>query len=261
MKIIGFSQLRNELSKGNLYNWFKSMEFCDYIYIYDQASDDGSQEVYKQHDNVRIIQSKTNRFNEETTCKKELLEKLLHEQPDTDWIFWMDGDTCLDKRLSENKEKLYSFLDSGKSYDGIALHHLNLWRSNRYARLDSMYNNLHPVCFWRNNRSLYFPERSGLHTETHPLEIVSIVDRLDYNLIHYGFSTDEQILNKYYLYKNLGQTGWPLDRLLDESTLSLIMVGDYCLPDFIDSSVGCLPNGLYDYTRKLIKEMLENEKN
>ena len=57
MKIIGFSQLRNELSKGNLHNYFKSMEFCDYIYIYDQASDDGSQEIYKQHDNAIVIQS------------------------------------------------------------------------------------------------------------------------------------------------------------------------------------------------------------
>ena len=31
MKIIAFTQLRNELNKGNLENWFKCTEPCDYI--------------------------------------------------------------------------------------------------------------------------------------------------------------------------------------------------------------------------------------
>ena len=41
-------ELRNELSNGNLENWFRCMEFCDKIYIYDQASDDGSLEYYEK---------------------------------------------------------------------------------------------------------------------------------------------------------------------------------------------------------------------
>ena len=102
MKIIGFSQLRNELSKGNLENWFKSMGMCEYVYIFDQASDDGSHDVYEQHDNVVLIQSEENLFRQEILCKKQLLEKLLLEHPDTDWIFWMDGDTVLDQRLLNN---------------------------------------------------------------------------------------------------------------------------------------------------------------
>ena len=99
MKIIGFSQLRNELSKGNLENWFKSMGMWEYVYIFDQASDDGSHDVYEQHDNVVLIQSEENLFRQEILCKKQLLEKLLLEHTDTDWIFWMDGDTVLDQRL------------------------------------------------------------------------------------------------------------------------------------------------------------------
>jgi hypothetical protein len=47
MKLIAFSQLRNELSNGNLENWFNSTAMCDYRYIYDQNSDDGSKEFYK----------------------------------------------------------------------------------------------------------------------------------------------------------------------------------------------------------------------
>ena len=55
MKLIGFAQLYNELQKGNLINWFKCMEICDYIYIFDQNSTDGSREIYSQHDNVMIF--------------------------------------------------------------------------------------------------------------------------------------------------------------------------------------------------------------
>jgi hypothetical protein len=65
MKIVGFAQLRNELEKGNLENWFKCMSVCDYIYIFDQNSTDGSQEYYKKFDNVSVIESKENRFSEE----------------------------------------------------------------------------------------------------------------------------------------------------------------------------------------------------
>ena len=57
MKIVGFTQLRNELEKGNLENWFKCMSVCDHIYIFDQNSTDGSLEYYKKFDNVTVIES------------------------------------------------------------------------------------------------------------------------------------------------------------------------------------------------------------
>ena len=256
MKIIGFAQLRNELSKGNLHDWFKSMGFCDHIYIFDQASDDGSQEVYKQYDNATVIHSETNRFNEEITCKKELLEKLLHDHPDVDWIFWMDGDTCLDKRLASDKDFLNEFLNQYADSDAISIHHLNLWRSNRYARVDNGYNDLRPICFWRNNGRLHFPEQVGLHARTSPLGVDVVTSDLNYNLIHYGFSTEDQIVHKYHLYGSFGQKGHALKRLIDESTLKVLHVGDMCLPDFKDALHGCLQDGSYDNTRKRIRELV-----
>ena len=70
MKIVGFAQLRNELEKGNLENWFKCMiPICDYIYIYDQNSIDGSLEYYSRFKNTTVISSPTNRFKEEMICK------------------------------------------------------------------------------------------------------------------------------------------------------------------------------------------------
>lgn len=240
MKIIGFSQLRNELSKGNLENWFKSMEMCEYIYIFDQASDDGSHDVYAQHDNVVVIQSKENLFRQEILCKKELLEKLLLDHPDADWIFWMDGDTVLDQRLLNDnyamlKDVLQTSTDSGA--DAIKFGHYNLWRSNRHYRVDSSYHSLDQfgvVPFWKNNGRLNFSALGGLHNAQYPNGMSIVAELKHFKMMHYGFSTDKQIIDRYNLYKGLGQSGWDLDRLICERDLTVQEVEQDILPAFID---------------------------
>ena len=157
MKIVGFSQLRNELSNGNLENWFRCMEFCDYIYIYDQNSDDGSIEYYKKHDNVVVFESPVNDFAREISCKALLLDMLLKDHPDADWIFWIDGDTILDGRMLRNDaHEVHSLLKaaSEQDIDSIIMGHYNLWRSDIHYRVDSDYDWFHRNgrrVFWRNN--------------------------------------------------------------------------------------------------------------
>ena len=247
VKIVGFAQLRNELSKGNLKNWFKSMEFCDFIYIFDQASDDGSLEEYDKHENVVVVKSPTNRFQDEITCKGELLRKLLDEHPDTDWVFWMDGDTLLDNRLTRNNNVgVFDMIaraergEYGEFVTGIELGHYNLWRSRRHYRVDNLYHGLDEsqVCaFWKNDGTLHFPTgETGLHTDQVPRGAWTCRASTDFKLVHYGFATEDQIINRYDLYKGLGQEGWELDRLLDESTLEVKESDPDILPDFVDTS-------------------------
>jgi glycosyltransferase involved in cell wall biosynthesis len=231
-KIVGFSQLHNELELGNLENWFKSMEICDEIYIYDQASTDGSKEFYKNFKNVHVIESETNRFEEELLCKQELLEKLLEEQPDTTWIFWMDGDTLLDGRLDRTLLEEILFGCELQRVDGVALGHYNLWRSDKYHRVDDEYDHFMKagrMAFWRNNGKLHFNAEQGLHKNQHPLGI-KLGTRIPFNLIHKGFADDNQIIKKYDNYKSRGQEGWALDRLLNETTLKVEEVPDIELP-------------------------------
>lgn len=237
MKIIGFSQLRNELSNGNLENWFRCMSFCDYIYIYDQSSDDGSKEYYKKFNNTVVIESSFNDFQREITCKDILLTKLLKEHPDVDWIFWMDGDTIIDGRmLREEGREIYRLLEeaSHQKVDGIVLGHYNLWRSDVYHRLDNEYDWLHKngVCaFWRNNGLLKFVDNGGLHQNQYPRGVIKQV-RIERELIHRGFATDTQIINRFNLYKSKGQKGWSLDRLIDEKTLRVGRISQEKLPDW-----------------------------
>jgi len=258
MKIVAFAQLRNELEKGNLENWFKCLDVCEEIYIFDQASNDGSKEFYKKYNNVHVIESPTNRFSEEIECKQELLTKLLLEQPDTDWIFWLDGDTLVDGRLLKNNgehfRKLLEVADFNKT-DCIILGHYNLWRSDRYYRTDNDYHWLHNHgvrALWKNTGSLAFNITGGLHQNQHPQGMFS-ESRANFNLIHKGFSTDEQIFNRYNLYKERGQQGYQLARLVYEDGLTVTPLEDELYPDWF------VPDQSDPTTKKKIREIYEGK--
>lgn len=237
MKVVGFTQIRNELSKGNLYNWLKQMfEFCKYVYIYDQNSDDGSKEVYKNYPNLIVVESETNDFKNEIFCKDILLKKLLKEQPDTDFIFWLDGDSLIDNNLiKDNNLILNSILEYAikNNIDGILMEHYNLWRSDIYYRIDSNYHDLsHGVCaIWRNNGNLQYNKINGLHQQQFPNGMKKLI-KIPFGIIHRGFATDYQIITKYDVYKSYGQNGWALDRLLDETNLTVEKISTDMLPSW-----------------------------
>lgn len=262
MKIIGFTQLRNEIQKGNLENWFKCMTpICDYIYIFDQNSTDGSLEYYKQFPNTIVIESPTNRFKEELICKSELLRKIKNEHPDATYIQWLDGDEIIDGRLLKNNgqpfremcEQLLNDNANGYNYG-----HKNLWRSDIYERIDDSYDWLdsHGVCkLWKFSMDLRFEIAGGLHRTNYPQNIGAI-KRLPFSLIHRGFATDFQIINKYEIYKSYGQSGWALDRLLEESTLKVKKIDNDLLPDWFE-----IKDDIDPTTKEKIKEKYNKIKN
>jgi hypothetical protein len=233
MKIIGFAQLRNESEKGNLENWFRCMEPCDHIYIWDQASTDNSREVYEKYKHkTTVIYSPKNRFKEELICKAELYKLLLKEQPDVNWVLWLDGDLLLDGRLlvDDNLRKLCKKLDD-RGVDLPCFGHYNLWRSDTWYRVDQGYHNLHMHWFplWGHPQTLWFEEISGLHHGQVP-QGVTKNNPVDVSVMHLGFSKDQYILEKYLNYKSLGQKGWDLDRLIDEKTLTVEKLPDNIIP-------------------------------
>jgi len=252
MKIVGFAQLHNELEQGNLVNWFRSMwQICDCIYIYDQNSTDGSRNVYEQYDKVHVIYSDTNDFINEIACKAKLLKKAKDEQPDVDWFFWMDGDTLIEGKLWSGD--LHPYLE-GCSPDchGVKFGHFNLWRSDVWTRLDDGFHGLHEVgvlCLWRNLPDLSFPEDGGLHRPQFPPQLTT-VEKAPFALIHRGFATDESIIRKYNTYKDRGQSGWELERLLNEDTLEVARVEGF-LPEWLE------PDTQNPTTKKKLREIYD----
>lgn len=277
MKIIGFCQIRNELQNGNLHNLLKGLEFCEKIYIFDQASDDGSHEVYAQHDNVEVIQSEVNRFVDDgprrLAAPKEFIERsfpqiptILKENPDADWLCWLDGDSVLEGRLlANNAQELKQQLQQcgGLGYKAMSLQSLSMWRSNRHCRVDNEYNDYRPICFWKNLKEFNFPATPRvLDGQLMPLEVPDghVFKNWDYYVLRYGHSTEDKLVRKYEEYKAAGQEGWLLDRVLDERGMKIAKLYDITLPDFIDPSSGCTLSGEYNRDRYPIKTVYEKLK-
>jgi hypothetical protein len=238
MKISGFAQLRNELEKDNLLNWFRCMDaVCDNIFIYDQNSTDGSLEEYKRHPNVHVIESPVNDFANEIRCKANLLDFLLEKSPDTKWIFWMDGDTLLERKALEQGAIQKLCQDNwNEDLDSLVFGHYNLWRSDIFYRIDSDYHFLHKrgvYALWKNKGNLSYQQASGFHKRQMPVGF-DRCKRSQFSLIHRGFSRDDHIVERYLNYKEKGMSGPALERLIDERKLTVTQLPRNLLPQWFE---------------------------
>lgn len=236
LKISAFLQLYNEHSSGHLRRCLDNCSrWADSIYIYDDCSTDGSREVYREYtDASRVILGQDRAFNREIFHKQELLD-LVKRENCTDWIAWIDGDAVFDRVLTERMRLVLENLDV-HGFDSASVHYLNLWRSESHYRLDSGFNKLNPICFWKLSPDLHYDPADGLHRDQFPLGLQKTV-HLPHNFLHYGFASREGIARKYLTYKRLGGEGRSLDRLIDEDGLKLAEVPAELYPD------GCLPAG------------------
>lgn len=232
-RIVAIAQVRNELRRGNLERFFRYLKpLVDQIVIYDDASTDGSYEYAVQHAD-RVLRGVKSSFYHETQIKKQVLAAAQKLNPD--FILWLDTDEVLTKG---GRGVVNALCDEcvAQNADGVSLHELNLWRSACWVRLDEMYNDGWYVRLWRNTPKLQYPKTpEGLHKIHFPQSINKIIRSNDAEVIHYGFSTDEGILFKYLNYRRYGQSGWALNRFIDESELHLERVPNKLFPDGLQS--------------------------
>jgi glycosyltransferase involved in cell wall biosynthesis len=221
MKLTCIVQIYNELEKDNLPRFIRSViNYCDALIVYDDGSTDGGIDylahgdfLHSQLTNMYFIHGEKNNFSNEIEHKQKLLDKAL--EIESDWIFWLDGDERL-----EPKGELGGLrnLCETATCDAYGFREVNLWRSPCFYRLDNSYNDGEFCRLWRNTGKLYYDVKLGLHQRQYPHGIGEIKTS-DIKVIHYGFSSDFRIIDKYKTYLSHGQTGWALHRLIDESTL------------------------------------------
>ena len=241
MKIAAMIQAYNELQQGNLRRCLDSVSrYCDDIYIYDDASTDGSQAVYEDYGAV-VIQAKENNFQHELLNKQKLLN-LIHMRG-ADWVWRIDCDEVIEKRGEDGA--LRELCETTK-HDSWAFHTVNLWRHPCFFRTDSSYNDVVFNRLWRMTPGgLCFKIEKGLHLTNYPIGMTDNEGFTDLQLIHYGFASDCAIIDKYKMYQSHGQSGWKLSRLVDERGLKVGRSNqewfDYPLPDLTINDVFKLP--------------------
>ncbi len=214
MKLAAILMAYNELEKGNLIHCLDSLSrYCDDIIVYDDASNDGSIDVYNQY-GCYVIQGSSNDFKNELEHKQQQLE--FCKKIGSDWIFRIDADEILDERgASGGLRDLLINTDK----PSFAFHTINLWRSPCFYRLDNSYNSVVFNRLWRCTPNLHFNIKEGLHLTNYPVGATDNEGFTEFEILHYGFASNEAILDKHHMYKTHGQSGWALNRLIDEGTL------------------------------------------
>lgn len=228
-KIVGITQIYNELEKGNLKRFFKYIKNCvDELIIYDDCSTDGSYEYAKKH-TPWVIRGSKNDFTSEIEHKQILLKTALNFKPD--FILSVDADEVISTGERKSLQELCK-LCIEKGLDGLEFQNINLWRSTNWKRLDSQYNEGWPIKLWRVKSNMNFDvSKKGLHQKPFPNVIKKTEKQNALKIIHYGFSNDINLAHKYLTYKSHGQKGYDmLDRLLDESQLILEEVPNSLFP-------------------------------
>lgn len=183
MKIVAFLQVYNEVAKGNLRRCLNNCkQWADDIVVYDDASTDSSVSVCEEYTS-HIIRGTVNRVIDEQLHKQQLLELALTLNPD--WIFWIDADEILCReattgglrRLAEN---------APAGVDAYSFPEWNLWRSQTWRRIDSLFATGWFCRLWRVVPGIHIKVTTGVHGRLYPITINNIV-RADMPVIHYGF--------------------------------------------------------------------------
>lgn len=225
MIITAILQTRNEESSGHLVRFLKwNMPIIDNLVAYDDCSTDKTVDLLKAS-GAEVIVGSFHSFQSELHIKDLLLRRALELFPETTWVLWLDADELLLESRDMLNELLLKSEKSG--FDGIQLPLVNLWRSETYFRVDSGYNQLENVRFWRNNGKLHFEAKPGLHLPMHPQGIEKVSSLESPRILHFGFSSDKYIISKFMTYQKSGQRARNLWRLVDESTLELNSIFEY----------------------------------
>lgn len=114
MKIIGITRVRNEseIIKETLDHM---SDFCDYVYVYDDYSEDNTVEICENHKIVKkLIKGlswDSNRERAEFQNRQKLIDCVIDDQNinQDDWVIYMDAD----ERIYFDFEKLKNYGDIG----------------------------------------------------------------------------------------------------------------------------------------------------
>ncbi len=217
MKLIAMLQVYNEVENGNLERCLMSLKrYCDAIQVYDDGSTDGPHDLYRTYD-CDVIWSDKNDFVNELTHKQAQLDRC--KELGADWIWRIDADEVIE---CFGGPEIRGLCEDSQGYDSWAFHMVNLWRNPAYYRTDSCFNDVVFNRLWRVPLDgLKFNVQKGLHLTNYPIGATSNEGFSDLEVLHYGFASDQAILDKYNMYKKHGQDGWALWRLIDETCLTV----------------------------------------
>ena len=245
MQIAGFMQVFNGAENGMLERALTSLwKVCDQVFIYDDASTEPVRPIYEKYDCI-VLYGTVNAFHLELQHKQALLSVVLRHHPD--WVVWHDLDALLGQHFEDRARTEHTLQQcEANGIELLHIHNCNLWRSPWWYRTDQEFDGLWHGVFWKVNPEMHYQPIGKLHQKQYPLFhrdpntpiTASKFEPQTGQLLHFGFASNEEIAKKYFIYRASGQRGYPLDRLVDESTLALQPSDVAWFPEWLRPALG-----------------------
>lgn len=156
MKIFGLTRIRNEslLIKGTLDHL---AEFCDGVFVYDDASEDDTYEICKSHpavlDILRNTQWKKDRLVEEFSNRQDLLLLAQKHASPEDWFVYIDADERIEfnwdllkkQKYNAVRMKLFDFYITKEDVD--KKYSERKWLGPEYRKIVIAFKNSHELVY------------------------------------------------------------------------------------------------------------------
>lgn len=221
MRIVGYMQAKNELRNGNLERALTNLSTIlgeDNFVVYDDGSDDGSQDEYKKYTS-HIIYGSGGEFIKELFIKQKLLD-YSRSTLKGDWVLWSDADCVFDKAATDGG----AIIEAAERGDrtgvmGWGAFWLNAYLHPRWHRVDSQFSGFGQIQLYKLEAGLSMNIRPGLHQRQTP-NISNARDQSEFKIIHLGFASPQAIEQKYRMYSQY-QRGWALERIINMDGMQL----------------------------------------
>ena len=226
MKLVCMTQVYNANThrghdgKTNIERFMQSViKYCDGLVIFDDGSTDGTREVITDHSGsieIQILSNKVNTPENESYHRARCLEHC--RRLEADWVLALDVDEVLERDGEKTLRQFVEYYDEVGVEGPVAFFYKDLWRTDRYIRVDGDWcNKVYPRLF-RLTDDLFYKVVVGVRTGLMPDNIYGNCIQSPLRIIHLGFVDDKMIIDKYRRFQSLDVD---LKELLGDSNLRL----------------------------------------
>jgi glycosyltransferase involved in cell wall biosynthesis len=191
-------------SKTNIERFMESVtKYCDGLVVFDDGSTDGSRDVVTEWSGSIELEIPSNKEN---TPKQECFHRarsLEHcKRLGADWVLCLDPDEVFEKKAECGALRaLCEQLDS--QYDSVEFPMRDLWRTDRFVRLDGRWSKSTGPRLFRLGKNLSYDIAPAFRDSLVPNGITSTA-KSALKVVHFGYAKDDAIISKYKRFKSLG---------------------------------------------------------
>ncbi len=211
MKLVVMSQVYNQNTivgrdgKTNIQRFMESVsQYCDGLVIFDDGSTDGTRDVIASFSGDFELEIPSNALNAPSYENYHRARSLQHIlRMGADWVVCLDPDEVLEKRAERGA--LRAMLEhQPDDVHGVGFYSKELWRSDRYVRVDGSWAHRISLRAFRPAEDLTYDVKPAYRQPLAPENVPTPYGKSSLAIIHYAYADDASILHKYNRWKSLG---------------------------------------------------------